>query len=57
MLPIRVLAEGSYLRPDPLDQEFSLSRFSDFNHLLDHVIRVLILHHEVQGILVRPVFV
>lgn len=46
---VRVLPQGIQMRSDFVHQHFALCRLADVDHLLDDVIRVLVLHHDVQS--------
>ena len=48
MLAIGVLAQGVAIGPDLVHEDFSLVGLSHIDHLLHHVVGVLILHHGVQ---------
>lgn len=49
MFSVGVLLEGGDVRPDLVHEDLPLIGLRHVNHLLDHVIGVLILHHDVQG--------
>ena len=49
VLSVGVLSQGGTVRPDLVHERFALVGLGHVNHLLDHVIRVLVLHHRVQG--------
>ena len=48
VLAIGVLAQGVAIGPDLVHEDFSLVGLSNIDHLLHHVVGVLILHHGVQ---------
>ena len=49
MLPVSVLPQRADVRPDLVHKDLPLTRLRHINHLLHHVVGVLILHHRVQG--------
>ena len=48
MLPIGVFAQGVTVRSDFVHENFSLGRLSHIDHLLHHIVGILIFHHLVQ---------
>ena len=48
MLPVRVLPQRRDVRPDLVHQDLALAGLRHVDHLLDDVVGVLVLHHDVQ---------
>ena len=48
MFPVSVLAQVGDIRADFVHEYFSLTWFCHVDHLLHHIIGVLVLHHGVQ---------
>ena len=48
MLPIGVFAQGVTVGSDFVHENFSLGRLSHIDHLLHHIVGILIFHHLVQ---------
>ena len=49
VLAVGVLPEGGDVGPDLVHQNLALAGLRDVDHLLDHVVGVLVLHHDVEG--------
>ena len=49
MLAVSVLPQRADVRPDLVHEDLPLTRLRHVNHLLHHVVGVLVLHHRVQG--------
>lgn len=49
MLAIGVFAQGSHMWSYFGHQLLQLRRLRDINHLLHHIVGILILHHDMQG--------
>lgn len=48
MLPVGVTTKNRHVGSDLLEEEFTLRRISNVNHLLDDIVGKLILHHCIQ---------
>lgn len=49
VLPIRVLLEAREVRLDLVHESLALGRLTHVQHLLHHIVGVLVLHHDVEG--------
>ena len=49
MLAVGVLPQRADVGPDLVHEDLPLTRLGHVNHLLHHVVGVLVLHHGVQG--------
>ena len=49
VLAVGVFAQGAHVRSNLVQQNFALSGLRHVNHLLDHIVGILVLHHHLKA--------